>query len=185
MKLKVVAVSSNANSFGLRQMIFISDDGHAFSACASTLNLKEQGSILNFEGVPTEAEVVDLFVTKYNFELPELLPDPPASSVSDAFPDITVPAVAFFAAVRIRDDHMPWSATLADRSLKTTDFRVSDHESSIAPRLAAETACVKHCEMLLASGLFDYYQVCYRTKDGRTWHHDKRRESKMQPVVLS
>lgn len=41
---KVVAVSSNSNSFGLRQIVLVAKSGVAFKACASTLNLPEKDS---------------------------------------------------------------------------------------------------------------------------------------------
>ena len=42
-KFKVVAVSTNTNSFGLRQMIMVSRDGHTYKACFNSLNVKERG----------------------------------------------------------------------------------------------------------------------------------------------
>ena len=42
-EFKVVAKSSNTNSFGLYQMIVIAKDGEAYKTCASMYNAKEQG----------------------------------------------------------------------------------------------------------------------------------------------
>ena len=40
---KVVAVSENTNSFGLRQMIMVAQDGTTCKACFNYLNVKEKG----------------------------------------------------------------------------------------------------------------------------------------------
>jgi len=45
-EFKVVAVSTNTNSFGLRQMIMVSRDGHTYTACFNHLNVKEKGDII-------------------------------------------------------------------------------------------------------------------------------------------
>jgi hypothetical protein len=45
-EFKVVAVSDNTNSFGLRQMVVIAKDGTAYKTCASYLNVKKKGEIL-------------------------------------------------------------------------------------------------------------------------------------------
>ncbi len=42
-EFKVVAVSENANSFGLRQMIMVAQDGTTCKGCFSSLNVKEKG----------------------------------------------------------------------------------------------------------------------------------------------
>jgi hypothetical protein len=42
-EFRVVAVSTNTNSFGLRQMILLSKDGHTFNACFNYLNVKQKG----------------------------------------------------------------------------------------------------------------------------------------------
>lgn len=46
-EFKVVAVSSNTNSFGLTQMIVINRVGKTFSMCANYLNVKKQGASLH------------------------------------------------------------------------------------------------------------------------------------------
>jgi len=43
---KVVAVSTNTNSFGLRQMIMVSKDGHTYTACFNYLNVKDRGDTI-------------------------------------------------------------------------------------------------------------------------------------------
>ena len=42
-EFRVVAVSTNANSFGLRQMIMVSRDGHTYTGCFNSLNVKAKG----------------------------------------------------------------------------------------------------------------------------------------------
>lgn len=41
---KVVAVSDNSNSFGLKQMILVNSEGVVYTACANYLNVKEVNS---------------------------------------------------------------------------------------------------------------------------------------------
>ena len=45
-KFKVVAVSSNTNSFGLYQCVMVSKSGKGYKACASYLSIPKQGDIL-------------------------------------------------------------------------------------------------------------------------------------------
>lgn len=40
---RVAAVSTNTNSFGLRQMIMVSRSGHTYKACFNSLNVKDKG----------------------------------------------------------------------------------------------------------------------------------------------
>jgi len=43
---KVVMVSDNTNSFGLRQMVLVARSGEVYKTCASSLNVKTVGEIL-------------------------------------------------------------------------------------------------------------------------------------------
>lgn len=43
---KVAAVSSNTNSFGLKQMVVVAEDGTAYKTCANYLNVKEKGDTI-------------------------------------------------------------------------------------------------------------------------------------------
>ena len=45
-EFKVVAVSTNTNSFGLRQMIMISRDGTLCKGCFNYLNVKQKGDTI-------------------------------------------------------------------------------------------------------------------------------------------
>ncbi len=47
MSLKVAAVSENTNSFGLRQMVLLKRDGTTFTACANSLNLLDEGTVIS------------------------------------------------------------------------------------------------------------------------------------------
>lgn len=44
---KVVAVSENSNSFGLKQMIMVAKDGMAYKGCFNSLNIKNKGEIIS------------------------------------------------------------------------------------------------------------------------------------------
>lgn len=46
---KIVAVSSNTNSFGLKQMIMVAKDGTAFKGCFNSLNVKNKGETITAE----------------------------------------------------------------------------------------------------------------------------------------
>ncbi len=166
MKLKVVAVSCNTNSFGLREMIFISDNGWGFKACANQLNLRNDGAILDLGPIVHKKDVLNVFVRAYNFELGESLSDPLDSVFLEAWPngkkvsDLSCDAAAFYAVIRIREDKLP-GTSLSERVLLTTNFHV-DSQLSNTPKRAAEQACVAYCEKLLTTGMFDFYRLFYR-----------------------
>lgn len=67
MKLKVVVASSNTNSFGLRKMIMVAENGQVYTACANYLNFKDVGSILTVTG-DTENKIITGLI-RHNFEL--------------------------------------------------------------------------------------------------------------------
>ena len=70
---KVVAVSTNHNSFGLRGVVLVARDGQAFEIGSNDLHLPRQGDVL---GVPTEPGL-GLDWGRLGFEIPREL-DPPA-----------------------------------------------------------------------------------------------------------
>jgi len=74
-QLKVIAVSSNHNSFGLRNMIFISNNGQGWQAAANDLNLKKKDTVLT---VP-EGQDIPTFLTLQSFEIPQQLESPSAA----------------------------------------------------------------------------------------------------------
>lgn len=85
MKLKVVLTSANTNSFGLRQMILVSECGKAFKACANYLNVKPKGFVME---IPTDDPMlmIEDHLVRMSFELIERLqPDPPKKLVRETF----------------------------------------------------------------------------------------------------
>mgnify|MGYP007013281602 CR=1 FL=1 len=66
-RLKVVTVSVNHNSFGLKNMIMISDHGQGWQAAANDLNLRKEGTILE---VPEDMDI-STFLTRQGFEIPQ------------------------------------------------------------------------------------------------------------------
>lgn len=85
-RLKVAAVSSNTNSFGLRNQIFIADNGKAYQAAANYINVKKTGDLLQVPG-NTDEDVFTHFI-HLGFELPDLFRTPPQNVVHEAFPDL-------------------------------------------------------------------------------------------------
>jgi len=80
-QLKVVAVSSNHNSFGLRNMILIGDNGQGWQAAANDLNVKPRNAILT---VP-DGQSIPTFLTLQSFEIPRQLADPPAELLAEVW----------------------------------------------------------------------------------------------------
>ena len=81
-KLKVVAVSTNQNSFGLRNMVMIGDAGTGWSAAANDLSVKPKDTVL---AVPDDQDVLT-FLTLQSFEIPQKLhPNPPAELMAEVW----------------------------------------------------------------------------------------------------
>lgn len=83
-QFKVLMVSENHNSFGLRQCVMIAKDGTAFKACANDLNIPKKGDTLE---VPV---TVGKFKTNYNFsalsfEIPERMEDAPKGVIKEVW----------------------------------------------------------------------------------------------------
>lgn len=80
-QFKVSALSSNLNSFGLRNHILIAEDGEAWQAAASELNVRKQGEIiklhLDLNDVPDFAYA--------GFEIPSRLPNAPRNVVNEVW----------------------------------------------------------------------------------------------------
>lgn len=70
---KVVAVSSNRNSFGLKGVVLVARDGQAFEVGSNNLHLPQRGDVLV---VPTKPGI-GLDWGSLGFEIPRAL-DPPA-----------------------------------------------------------------------------------------------------------
>lgn len=81
-RLKVLAASSNCNSFGLRGMVLIGDNGQGWEAAANDINLRTKGTILR---VPDKGDI-GLHLSQFGFEIAKRLhPDPPAEVVREVF----------------------------------------------------------------------------------------------------
>lgn len=84
---KVVVVSENTNSFGLKQMVLLAKDGEAYKVCANSLNVRKEGDTvvqeLTFsEEIGQESKVVNRAFA-LNFEIPERLNDKAPQTVID------------------------------------------------------------------------------------------------------
>jgi len=73
-EFKVAAVSTNRNSFGLRGVVLVAEDGQAYEVGANDLHLPQQGEVLE---VPTKPGL-GLDWGKLGFEIPRKL-DPRAT----------------------------------------------------------------------------------------------------------
>lgn len=71
---KVVAISTNHNSFGLHGVVVVARDGQAYEVGASDLHLPKEGDVL---AVPTKPGL-GLDWGKFGYEIPRELA-PPAS----------------------------------------------------------------------------------------------------------
>lgn len=84
-EFKVVAVSENTNSFGLRGFIAVARDGDAFQAAANSLNVPQKDMVLRMpflidvDGNPTKK--INYVVGGY--EIPEKLDNCPADAVKE------------------------------------------------------------------------------------------------------
>lgn len=77
---KVAAVSSNTNSFGLRQMILVSEDGMTFTSCFNYLNVKKAGDIVQGIVNTNENKVHAMFK---GGELTEMVATAPRSIIKE------------------------------------------------------------------------------------------------------
>lgn len=71
---RVAAVTSNANSFGLKQMVLLAQDGTAYKVCANSLHLKQKGEDITVQFDEAEG---DYNFTSLGFEIPEEMPKAP------------------------------------------------------------------------------------------------------------
>lgn len=88
-RLRVVAVSSNHNGFGLRNMVMIGDNRQGWRALANDLRVKKKGDTItvlpNEDGRITDGVILN-HLTAMGLEDPyRLQPDPSADVVRDAF----------------------------------------------------------------------------------------------------
>lgn len=80
---KVVAVSSNCNSFGLRQHVLVAKDGEAYTGCITEQFAKKQGDVLE---VPLNPKTFQLEFAPLGIELPNKLPRAPRGVVDQVWP---------------------------------------------------------------------------------------------------
>lgn len=76
-EFKVAAVSSNTNSFGLRQMYLVSRDGSVFTVCKS--DPPEPWDVV---WIPVEDGMI-ISSPEFHFEIPHKLEKAPASVVDE------------------------------------------------------------------------------------------------------
>jgi len=79
-QFKVVAVSENTNSFGLKQMYMVAKDGSAFRACFNSLNVKQKDEVIN-GSVTVDDNGKELRTEFVGGELCEKLLSPPLETV--------------------------------------------------------------------------------------------------------
>ncbi len=81
MQVKVAAVSSNRNSFGLREHVFISRTGDAFSGAANYLNEIAKGNVIMLDDRDPLGTLVRL-----GFELTRRLePEAPETVINEVW----------------------------------------------------------------------------------------------------
>ena len=79
---KVVAVSENTNSFGLRQMIMVAKDKTVFKGCFNYLNEKKQGDTITATVILNE-EAKEISTSFIGGELVEKLANVPQEAVNE------------------------------------------------------------------------------------------------------
>jgi hypothetical protein len=81
-EFRVVAVSSNTNSFGLRQMIMVAKDGTVFKGCFNYLNEKKRGEFIEATIILNDAGET-ISTSFIGGELVEQLPDAPDDVINN------------------------------------------------------------------------------------------------------
>jgi hypothetical protein len=76
----IAAVSSNRNSFGLNQYVFVAEDGEAWAALANKSYQRYQQGDKVLLGSPRGMALAQL-----SFECPHALPDCPATACQEVF----------------------------------------------------------------------------------------------------
>lgn len=78
----VAAISDNANSFGLRGVVIIAQDGQSYQLGVSYINLPKKGQRLNAR-VNAHGKLVD--IPSMSYEIPQQLKNAPASLAQSLF----------------------------------------------------------------------------------------------------
>jgi hypothetical protein len=82
-EFKVVAVSENNNSFGLRQMIVVARDGETYKVCSNSLNVRDVNEIIPMTIFTHPITHIDIRRTfDGNYELQQKQEDCSASMLS-------------------------------------------------------------------------------------------------------
>ena len=76
---KIVSVSSNRNSFGLRGMVIVARDGEAWQVGTSNIQSKKAGDFISIN----ISETGERDFAEWGFEIPEKLPPPPAAVLAE------------------------------------------------------------------------------------------------------
>lgn len=79
-RFKVVAVSANTNSFGLRGVVLLARDGTTYQVGANHLHEPQQGQVINVPG-----EVDNLNWGHVGCEIPERLADAPPAVIAEVW----------------------------------------------------------------------------------------------------
>ena len=89
MRIKVVAKSSNQNSFGLWGMVWMTEGGRAWQTAGNDLNVKEQDTIINVSDRGRwDDQIIEDRFRQMGFELVErLLPDPSPQLLAQVWTD--------------------------------------------------------------------------------------------------
>lgn len=92
LRLKVLTVSKNTNSFGLKSMILLADNAQGYQALTNEINLRPAGTFLNVDTSNTTEELaIRSHLIRCGYECITRLPDVPfvvARQAFDAFPPL-------------------------------------------------------------------------------------------------
>jgi hypothetical protein len=89
---KVVAISSNRNSFGLRGMVLMAKNGVVYQVGTNDLNAKSVGDEVhvpcNWDGVDADGiPQIEHHFHQFGWEIPERLPDAPDNVIDEVWGD--------------------------------------------------------------------------------------------------
>jgi hypothetical protein len=82
---KVAAVSSNANSFGLRGMVLMARTGEAWQVGVNHLNVKQVGHLVSGELIGEGGRYEGRQFYGMEYEIPKKLPNAPSNVVEEVW----------------------------------------------------------------------------------------------------
>lgn len=88
-EFKVITVSENTNSFGLKQLYMVSKEGVVYRACMTSQFCPKKGDIVNVPITIKDNKIVDFNLSSLGYELPELLPSAPEHVITEIWKDQT------------------------------------------------------------------------------------------------